>query len=113
MRAAHDHAHQAPSSPAPGADSHSHDHPHHQRDAVILRLKRAEGHLTGVRKMVEGGADCSKILIQIAAVRAALDATAKVVLADHVESCLHDAQANGNTEAAWADLRKALESFIR
>lgn len=80
---------------------------------MILRLKRAEGHLAGVRKMVEGGADCSKILIQIAAVRAALDATARVVLADHVESCLHDAQANGNTEAAWADLRKALESFIR
>jgi CsoR family transcriptional regulator, copper-sensing transcriptional repressor len=80
---------------------------------VVRRLKRAEGHLTAVRRMVEEGKDCPDILLQLAAVRAALDATAKVVLADHVESCLHDASHNGDTQAAWSDLRRALESFIR
>lgn len=96
-----------------GARSHQHDHPHHKRDAVIRRLKRAEGHLAAVRRMVEDGRDCPDILIQIAAVRAALDATSRVVLADHVESCLHDAGQNGDPEAAWTNLRQALESFIR
>ena len=95
------------------AEAHTHVHPHHQREAVVRRLKRAEGHLAAVRRMVEGGRDCPDILIQIAAVRAALDSTAKLVLADHVESCLHDASHNGDTEAAWRDLRRALESFIR
>jgi DNA-binding FrmR family transcriptional regulator len=92
---------------------HTHTHEHQQRDGVVKRLKRAEGHLSAVRRMVEEGRDCPDILIQLAAVRAALDATAKVVLADHVESCLQDAELNGNTEAAWHDLRRALESFIR
>jgi len=93
--------------------SHAHEHEHQQRQAVVKRLKRAEGHVGAVRRMVEEGRDCPDILIQLAAVRAALDATAKIVLADHVQSCLHNAQQNGDTEAAWGDLRKALESFIR
>ncbi len=93
--------------------THAHEHEHQQRQAVVKRLKRAEGHVGAVRRMVEEGRDCPDILIQLSAVRAALDATAKIVLADHVQSCLHDAQQNGDTEAAWGDLRKALESFIR
>lgn len=93
--------------------THAHEHEHQQRQAVVRRLKRAEGHVAAVRRMVEEGRDCPDILIQLAAVRAALDATAKIVLADHVQSCLHDAQQNGDTEAAWGDLSKALESFIR
>ena len=90
-----------------------HAHAHQQRVGVVKRLKRAEGHLAAVRRMVEEGRDCPDILVQIAAVRAALDATAKVVLADHVQSCLQDAERNGDNEAAWNDLRRALESFIR
>ena len=93
--------------------THTHAHAHQQREGVVKRLKRAEGHLAAVRRMVEEGRDCPDILIQIAAVRAALDATAKVVLADHVQSCLQDAERNGDAEAAWHDLRRALESFIR
>jgi DNA-binding FrmR family transcriptional regulator len=86
---------------------------HHQTAAVVRRLKRAEGHVAAVRRMVEEGRDCPEILVQLAAVRAALDATAKIVLADHVESCLRDAAHNGNAEQAWEDLEKALQSFIR
>jgi DNA-binding FrmR family transcriptional regulator len=63
--------------------------------------------------MVEEGRDCPEILIQLAAVRAALDATARLVLADHMESCVREAASNGNAERAWADLHRALESFIR
>jgi DNA-binding FrmR family transcriptional regulator len=98
---------------AAAAGPHRHVHPHHRREAIVRRLKRAEGHLAAVRRMVEDGRDCPDILLQIAAVRAALDATARVVLADHVESCLHNASHNGDAEAAWEDLRRALESFIR
>jgi DNA-binding FrmR family transcriptional regulator len=106
----HEHSHAAPEA---AEHVHTHAHAHQQREGVVKRLKRAEGHLAAVRRMVEEGRDCPDILIQISAVRAALDATAKVVLADHVESCLQDAERNGDTEAAWLDLRRALESFIR
>ena len=80
---------------------------------MTRRLARAEGHLAAVRRMVEEGRDCPEILIQLSAVRAALDATAKIVLADHVESCLRDAAQNGDAAQAWEDLEKALQSFIR
>jgi DNA-binding FrmR family transcriptional regulator len=96
------------------APAHSHAHvEHHQTDAVVRRIKRAEGHLAAVRRMVEEGRDCPEILIQLSAVRAALEATAKLVLADHVESCLRDAAHDGDAERAWTDLERALQSFIR
>jgi DNA-binding FrmR family transcriptional regulator len=87
--------------------------PHQQTVAVARRLARAEGHLAAVRRMVEEGRDCPDILIQIAAVRAALEATAKMVLADHMETCIREAAHNGDADQAWSDLQKALESFIR
>jgi DNA-binding FrmR family transcriptional regulator len=90
-----------------------HTRPHQHRSDVSRRLARAEGHLAAVRRMVEEGRDCPEILIQIAAVRAALDATARVVLSDHIESCVRDAAHNGDADRAWADLHQALESFIR
>lgn len=99
--------------PPNGTQRHGHSQPHQQTEAVIRRLKRAEGHLVAVRRMVEDGRDCPDVLLQLAAVRAALDATARLVLADHMESCLHDASHTGNASSAWEDLRRALESFIR
>ncbi|NDF96927.1 MAG: hypothetical protein EB107_14010 [Proteobacteria bacterium] len=60
-----------------------------------------------------GSPATGELLRQIAAVRAALDATAKIILADHIESCLHGAVEGGDAEVAWADLRTALETFIR
>ena len=87
--------------------------PHRHTEAVARRLARAAGHLDGVRRMVEEGRDCPEILIQLAAVRAALDATARLVLADHMESCVREAAHDGDADQAWTDLQRALESFIR
>ena len=56
--------------------SHGHTHSHEHTKAVLNRLSRAIGHLQSVRTMVEEGRDCSEVLIQIAAVRSAIDNTA-------------------------------------
>lgn len=89
-------------------DAHAHAH----RPDVKKRLARAAGHLEAVRRMVDADRDCPEILRQIAAVRAALDATARVVLSDHMERCLRGA-ASGEPDRAWEDLKGALETFIR
>ena len=110
------------SQPPPRTDSAAHatdrgpsgrTRAHGQRSRVAHRLARAAGHLESVRRMVDEERDCPEILLQLAAVRAALDATAKLVLADHMESCVRDAAHNGNADQAWDDLRRAVESFIR
>jgi CsoR family transcriptional regulator, copper-sensing transcriptional repressor len=90
---------------------HSHS-PHQQTKAVLNRLSRTEGHLRAVRRMVEEGRDCADILIQLAAIRSAVDRVARVVLEDHVESCLRQAATNGTPDDEWESLKTALDRFI-
>lgn len=96
------------------AEQTPHEHAHHkQTQAVINRLARAEGHLHAVRRMVEEGAPCPDVLVQIAAVRSALDRVARIVLSDHMESCVRRTGDDAADDAAWADLKQALDRYIR
>jgi len=91
---------------------HSHGHVHANQKAVINRLARAIGHLEKVKRMVEEGYDCSEVLIQLAAVRSALDNAGKVILTDHLRHCMVDAVAAGD-EGAIDDLCEAVEKFMK
>jgi len=62
--------------------------------------------------MVEAGRPCSEVLIQIAAVRAALDQVGKLLLEDHIESCVLTSIERGNVEETLRDLREAMDRFI-
>ena len=90
---------------------HSHKHIHENQKAVINRLARAIGHLEKVKRMVEEGHDCSEVLIQLAAVRSALENTGKVILKDHMRHCLVDAVSAGD-EDAIDDLCQAIDKFV-
>ncbi len=94
-------------------ENHNHKHNHKNRKSVINRLARIEGHVKSVRQMAIDDRDCSEILLQIAAIRKALDNTAKLVLTDHMETCLVDAVHDGNEEIVIKDIKKALDNFIR
>ncbi len=87
-------------------DGHEHIHSHTQTKAVINRLSRAIGHLESVKRMVESGRDCTEVLMQLAAVRSALNSTAKVILKDHLEHCITDSERNA------AEQLKALNDAI-
>ena len=94
------------------AHSHGHGHVHESQKAVINRLSRAIGHLEKVKRMVEEGHDCSEVLIQLAAVRSALDSTGKVILKDHMRHCIVDAVAAGDV-ASIDDLCEAIDKFVK
>ncbi len=91
---------------------HSHGHVHENQKAVINRLARAAGHLDKVKWMVEQGYDCSEVLIQLAAVRSALDRAGKEILKDHMRHCVVDAVSAGD-EAAIDDLCEAIDKFMK
>ena len=91
---------------------HSHGHVHENQKAVANRLARAIGHLEKVKRMVEAGQDCSEVLVQLAAVRSAIDNTGKVILQDHMRHCMVDAVAAGDTEAI-EDLCRAIEKYMK
>ena len=106
----HDHNHDHAYLHAHGIP-HSHGHVHENQKAVINRLSRAIGHLEKVKRMVEEGYDCSEVLVQLAAVRSALDNTGKVILKDHMRHCMVDAVAAGYQEAI-NDLITAIDKLI-
>ena len=107
----HDHEHDHAYLHAHGIP-HSHGHVHENQKAVLNRLSRAIGHLEKVKRMVEEGHDCSEVLIQLAAVRSALDNTGKVILKDHMRHCMVDAVAAGD-EDAIDDLCQAIDKFMK
>jgi len=99
----HSHDHEVP---------HGHTHSHTHTKKVLNRLSRAIGHLTAVRGMVEDGRDCSEVLIQLAAVRSALNSTSKVILKDHLDHCIVDAVKSGDSQTLEA-LNHAIEIIIK
>ena len=107
----HDHSHDHTYLHAHGM-AHSHGHVHENQKAVVNRLSRAIGHLNKVKTMVEEGYDFSEVLVQLAAVRSALDNTGKVILKDHMRHCMVDAVAAGD-ENAIEDLCSAIDKFMK
>ncbi len=85
---------------------------HKQRKKVIDRLSRIEGHIRGVKKMVEEDRDCPELLHQLAAVKAALNKTGELILEDHIESCMIDAVNEGTTEEYVKDLKEAISKLL-
>ena len=81
---------------------------HQNRDAALRRLSRLEGQVRGVARMVEEDRYCVDILMQIAAVRAALKGVEKLVIDDHAAHCIEDALASGDRE----DQRKKFLELI-
>lgn len=95
-----------------GKHVHVHAHTHANTKAVLNRLSRAIGHLESIRRMVEDGRDCSEVLVQLSAVKSAINNTGKVILKDHIEHCLVDAVECGDMEAI-ADLTEAIDRFMK
>lgn len=92
--------------------AHSHPHVHENSKAVVNRLARIIGHLESVKKMVEDGRDCSEVLVQIAAVKSALNNVGKVILQDHIRHCIVDAVEEDDQQAI-DDLCAAIDKFMK
>lgn len=96
------------------ADGSTHTHPHHHENtkAVLNRMNRVIGHMEAVRTMIEDGRDCSEVLVQIAAVRSAINNIGKIILEDHISHCLVDAVETGD-EQVIRDLNDAIDKFVK
>ena len=105
----HVHAHDHEQSQSHG---HGHGHVHTNTKAVLNRLSRAIGHLESIKRMVEDGRDCSEVLIQLSAVKSAINNTGKVILKDHIEHCMVDAVESGDHQAIQ-ELTEAIDRFMK
>ena len=82
-------------------------------DAVINRLKRIEGQIRGLMKMVEEDKSCEEILMQISSAKSALHKTGQVILEGHLHHCVLDGIRDGNEEETIKKLSSAIEQFSR
>lgn len=96
--------------------NHSHNENHVHSEAskrrIVNRLSRIEGHLRGIKTMIESDRPCPDVLVQIAAVRGGLDRVARIILDEHLSECITRAASDGNIEAEVEALKAALDRFI-
>lgn len=77
-------------------------------EQLITRLKRAEGQLRGVQRMLDEGEECKRILTQLAAVKSAVDQVGLLLITDRLRSCV----AGGGTDCVDA-FDDAVATFLR
>lgn len=92
--------------------AHGHYHSHTQTKSVLNRMSRLIGHLESIKRMVEDGRDCSEVLVQLSAVRSAINGVSKIILKDHLEHCVVDA-IKDNDKEALEQLNKAIDQFMK
>jgi CsoR family transcriptional regulator, copper-sensing transcriptional repressor len=90
----------------------SKEHIHKHTTAVINRLSRIAGHVSAIKKMVEEERPCPEVLIQLAAVKAAITKASRIVLEDHMESCLFKATGANSPEKELESLKEALSKYV-
>lgn len=95
-----------------GGHSHSHVHSEESLRRLVNRLSRVEGHIRGIKRMVLDSESCPDILVQIAAVRGALDRVARIILDEHLTECIARAAKEGNIQDEIKELKAALDRFL-
>lgn len=92
--------------------NHNHIHSDESIRKIVNRLSRIEGHIRGIKSMVQQDTPCPDVLLQIAAVRGAIDKVARIVLDEHLTECVARAAKNGNIDAEMEELKAALDRFL-
>ena len=85
--------------------------PHATHPAIIKRLKRANGHLASVIKMIEDEQPCANIAQQLQAVEKAVQQAKRTLIQDQIEHCLDDALVGANGSPVTAEF-KAITKYL-
>ena len=82
-------------------------------EPLIHRLKRIEGQIRGLIKMIEEGRQCEDILVQISSAKSALHKTGQAILERHLHNCVLNGVESGKGEETMRKLSSAIEQFSR
>lgn len=83
-----------------------------QRKKVIDRLKRIEGQVRGIQRMIEEEADCGEILNQIAAIKSAIHQAGVIMFENHAHQCIAQAIQEGEPEQGFEEIVRVMSRFI-
>ncbi|HHW49589.1 MAG TPA: metal-sensitive transcriptional regulator [Clostridiaceae bacterium] len=80
---------------------------------IVKRLRKIEGQVKGIQKMIEEEKPCSEILTQIAAIRAAINKVGGIILAKYSRTCIENALLSEDRERDIEELMKTIQKFLR
>lgn len=83
------------------------------RDNILKRLRRIEGQIKGIQKMVSDEKYCGDILIQIAAARAALNKVGGIILENHMKECLKKYSENNSEDDVLDNLIDTMIKYTK
>ncbi|MEQ8201664.1 MAG: metal-sensitive transcriptional regulator [Syntrophomonadaceae bacterium] len=83
------------------------------RKKVISRLRRIEGQVRGVQRMIAEEADCGEILTQIAAIKSAVHQAGVIIFESHAQECIARSLQQGESEEAFEEMVKVMSRFIK
>lgn len=84
----------------------------HERRPMLARMARIEGHVHAIRDMLAEDRPCPEVLVQLAAVKAALNQVARLVFEDHLDSCIRHAAGKREADAEIESLKTALGGYF-
>lgn len=92
--------------------THGHLHPEEETKAILNRLSKCIGHLESIKRMIASDRDCSEVLIQLSAVKGAINNTGKIILKNHIEHCIVDAVKHDDLDKI-KELNAAIDQFVK
>jgi DNA-binding FrmR family transcriptional regulator len=83
------------------------------KEDILKRLRRIEGQVKGIQKMIEEDKSCADILTQVAAVRAAINKAGSLILEKHSIACIENAASSEDRKQVLSNLTRIMQSFMR
>ncbi|MBC7237629.1 MAG: metal-sensitive transcriptional regulator [Chloroflexi bacterium] len=83
--------------------------PQKEKNEILARLRRVEGQIRGIQRMIEEERDCEAIVTQLMAARAALDRAGLYIMSHHIERCLTTPEVRGSKDR----LERIISFFFR
>ncbi len=83
------------------------------KEDILKRLRRIEGQVKGIHRMIEEDKNCTEILTQVAAVRAAINRTGGLILQKHSMACIQNAASAEDKNQAFSELARTMQSFMK
>ncbi len=83
------------------------------KEKILSRLKRIEGQLRGIQRMVKEDKYCVDILVQVSSVLGATQRVGFIILDDHIKGCIRNAVSNEGEDASIQELIDVIERFVK
>lgn len=87
--------------------------PNRDNKELLTRLSRIEGQIRGIKKMIEENKPCEDVIVQLSSASASLQSTSKVMLLNHINTCVLESVQNGDAEIALDKLKNVLDKYSK